>query len=232
MVGLCAALAWLAPTPASARARGEARAERPVALLFPGGGFIFDVERLPYAGRTAWRLGFEPRVVDYPENNLRGAVRAARRAARRAGRNGRPVYAFGESAGGTLAALLAQDRLVEDAAVYCPVVDLPDFISRSYNPELYQALIKASDSELRRYSPGFHDSARAILALRAVDDAPFINKAIRRWDRSDPETRSVAVAGSHLDPEHPPVYRRNVRHGLAWLAGSAGLESRLDRPLG
>jgi acetyl esterase/lipase len=224
IVGVLAAVACCAIRPPDARADRPEPAPRPVLLLFPGGGFIFDIERLPYAVRAARRAGFEPRFVDYPENDLPRAVRAARRAARRATRHGRDVYAYGESAGGTLAGLLAQDGLVARSATYCPLADLPGFISRSYDPALYQALIKAGDRELREYSPGFHRSARQILAMRAADDSPFINQAIRRWDRRDRRTRSMQVPGAHLDPEHPAIYRRNVRSGLAWLARSGGLD--------
>ncbi len=227
MIGIVAALAalgWCGMRAPDAHAGATEPARRPVLLLFPGGGFIFDIERLPDAVRAGRTAGFEPRLVDYPENDLPRAVRAARRAARRATRHGRDVYAYGESAGGTLAGLLAQEGLVARSATYCPLADLPGFISRSYDPALYQALIKASDRELRQYSPGFHRSARQILAMRAADDSPFINQAIRRWDRSDRRTRSTQVPGAHLDPEHPAIYRRNVRSGLAWLARSAGLE--------
>jgi hypothetical protein len=90
-------------------------------------------------------------------------------------------------------------------------------------------LIKASDRDLREYSPGFHDSVRPILAMRAMDDAAFMNRAIRRWDRRDPDAVSVAVRGEHLqDPGRPSVYRHNVRRGLTWLARSA----RLIKPSG
>ena len=195
--------------------------------MLPAGGFIFDITELPYPERAARRLGFRPKLVDYPEYNLPGALRAVRAAARRARRNGRKVYVYGESAGGTLAGLLAEDGLVGAAAAYCPIADLGPFIRRSHDPELYMALIKADERDLRRYSPGLHDTVRPILAMRATGDSPFMNQGIRRWDRRDPQADSVAVGGSHLkDPDHPAVYRANVRRGLTWLARSAGIAKR------
>ena len=226
-VTACALIGWCTLAPSAASADADERAKRPVVLLLPAGGFIFDIETLPYPERTARKLGFQPKVVDYPEWDLSGAVRAVRAAARRVRGNGREVYVYGESAGGTLAALLAEDGRVGAAAVYCPIADLVPFIRRSHDPELYMALIKADEPELRRYSPGLHDSVRPIFAMRAMDDSPFMNQGIRRWDRRDPDAESVAVGGAHLkDPDHPAVYRRNVRRGLTWLARFAGIAKR------
>jgi dienelactone hydrolase len=224
VVASCAAVGWCALSPVSADAGVHGPAGRPVMLLLPAGGFIFDIEKMPYAERVARRLGFRPRIVDYPEYDLPGAVRAVRAAARRARRDGRDVYAYGESAGGTLASLAAASREVTAAAVYCPIANLPEFISRSHDPALYQALIKASDRELRRYSPGLRDTVRPILAMRAAGDSAFMNRAIRRWDRRDREADSIAVAGGHIEAERHAVYRRNVRRGMTWLARSAGLD--------
>lgn len=214
-------LAAAAPAP-SHGADGDA--PRPVLLILPGGGFFFDVDSMPFPARVARRLGFRPRFVDYPEHDLPGAVAFTRRAALRAGRGGREVYAYGESAGGTLAALLAQGRLVRAASTYCPIADLRALVDDHPEGELYQTLISATDRDLQRFSPLRHNSEGPIRALAAAGDARFINRAIASWDRADRDVSSVSVPGPHLlDPYAPEVYRGNVRLGLAWVARKAGL---------
>ncbi len=213
----CLALS-AAPAAASSPASG-----RPVLLLLHAGGFVFGVSEMPYAERTARRFGFRPRFVDYPAGDLPGAVRAARRAAIRAERNGHRVFAYGESAGGTLAALLAQGQLALAASTYCPVPDMASFTRHHDNPELYQQMIQASDRDLRRFSPNRHESEAPIRVLRARRDSRWFNRDIARWDRSDADVLGLGVPGEHLgDPDDPSVYRRNARRAIRWLA-RAGL---------
>lgn len=210
---------------------GGAEGGRPVVLLLRSGGFFFEAGPMPYPERVAERLGFRPKFVPYPNGDLPAAVRAVRQAARRARANGHAVYAYGESAGGALAGVLAQDRLIAGAATYCPIADLVKFIRKADDPAFYQAMIQASDRDLRHYSPARHDSRRPILAMRAVNDSGFFNRWIASWDRRDADVVSVPVAGRHLEsPRHPSVYRRNVRHGLRWMARVAGLDSPRAEP--
>lgn len=218
---LAAAAAIAVLTPAAA-AGNENAARKPVALLLPPGGFVFEVSEMPYPEATARRLGFRPRVVTYPAGDLPAAVRAVRRAARREAARGHRVYAYGESAGGLLAALLAQQRLVAASSTYSPIADMVKFARGFDDPEWYRRFIGASDRDLRRYSPGRHDSETPILAMRAINDSRSFNRPIRTWDLRDPEVESVVVAGGHLaSPRRPGLYRSNVRHGLRWLARAA-----------
>lgn len=172
-----------------------------------------DLEHMPEVAELARAAGFEPSYVDYPAYDLRGAVAAAVRAARITAAGGRRVYAYGESAGGTLAALLAQRRLVEGAATY----NLLGFARHTGAPEFYKGLIGADDRLLRRCSPGPRDSEQPILALRPTGDAPWMNAATARWDLRDADVRSVPVAGGHMgDPGDPSIYASNVTHALDW----------------
>lgn len=192
---------------------------RPVLLLVHGGGFVYTVFEMRYAERVARRLGFRARFVTYP-NNLPDAVRTVRDVA--ASVKG-DVYAYGESVGGTMAALLAQGRLVRAASTYCPVASMTNLVANNGSPELYQAIIGASDEDLRIYSPGRFDSPLPIFAMRAVDDSAYANQAIRSWDQRDADVTSVAVEGEHLGGGDPLIYRRNARIAIRWLAGAAGL---------
>ena len=67
-----------------------------------------------------------PHYVHYPLDDLPGAVRKAREEARRLREKFglANVYAYGASAGGTLAALLSGDGLVSAAVAKAPVSDL------------------------------------------------------------------------------------------------------------
>lgn len=221
-------LLLFAVLPASGEARGDG--VRPVALILHGGGFVVDVSERARAERIAERAGFRPRFVAYPRYDVQGAVRFVRAVARRERARGRRVYAYGESVGGTMAALLAQGGLARAAATYSPIASLTKMVAHSGSPELYQAVISASDRDLRRNSAGRFDSRRPIFALRAVDDSPFINRGIRSWDRRDADVRSIAVEGAHLGEGSPRIYARNARTAITWLARRAGIERRgLDR---
>jgi len=221
-LAVLAAAAWIAALVPAAAGADDRAERRPVVLLLPPGGFVFEVREMPYPEAIARRLGFRPRVVTYPAGDLAAAVRAARRAARREAARGHRVYAYGESAGGLLAALLAQQRLVASASTYCPIADMVKFARGFDDPHWYQRFIGASDRDLRRYSPGRHDSDIPILAMRAINDSRSFNRPIRSWDLRDPDVGSVVVRGGHLaSPRRPELYRSNVRHGLRWLARAA-----------
>ncbi|HEY8002367.1 MAG: alpha/beta hydrolase [Vicinamibacteria bacterium] len=215
----------LAGAPVAAASAGTttspepARARAPVVLMLHAGGFIFDdPNKLATATQIATGLGFETVYVEYPLYDLRGAVMAAQSAAQRLRAEGRHVYAYGESAGGTLAALLAERHLVSAAALYSPVANLRRFASELDDPETYTRLIGADRALLLRDSPGVHDSDRPILALRPRGDDAFMTEATIRWDARDPEVESVAVAGNHLGyPGAPRIYPRNVTTAMRWL---------------
>lgn len=206
--------------------RGIDRGRPPVLLLFHSGGFILGGKNsIPDAVKDAdVARGFQPVAIDYPLNDLAGAYASAERAARRYSQGGRAVYAYGESAGGTLAALLAQRGLVEGAATYSQLTDMVDFIERADDPAFYQALIAATDRDLRKYSPGYHHAVNPIFAMTPIDDSPYLNRATRRWDHGEAQVRSVEVGGGHLGyGEDPAIYSANAERALTWLSEHAGL---------
>ena len=194
-------------------------------LLFHSGGFVFDDPTgMKEAEGIAAEMGFKTVVVDYPLANLPGAVRTAERAARRYERKGRTVYAYGESAGGTLAALLATDDRVAAASTYSQVTSIRGLIRRAPNPGFFEASLRASDRQISRYSPGRGRSEVPLLALTPVDDDVTQNRATHRWARADPKVRTRDVEGGHLGfGDDPSIYPETATRALAWLARRADL---------
>ncbi len=202
---------------ASAREPAMAK-QHPVAMLLHGGGFLFEGEdRMAVASELAGELGFEVSYVDYPLFDLPGAIATAERHARALGRGGRTVLAFGESAGGTLAALLAQRGLVDAAATYSPVADMRAFPAHTEDAEQYMEFIQADRRDLRRASPALFTSSAPILALRAAGDRGFVARGMRRWARRDHAVELVRVPGRHSGARQPAFYARNATLALRWL---------------
>ena len=87
--------------------------------------------------------GFVPHYVTYPLDNLPAAVeQGARRSRAACGKSSAldRVYAYGSSAGGTLAALLSGDDLVSAAVAKAPVSDLAtwEWPTGKYGPEYWE----------------------------------------------------------------------------------------------
>jgi hypothetical protein len=188
-----------------------------VLLLFHAGGFIFDdPDHMAQASAIAADLGFRPVVVAYPSYDLRGAITAAKVAARDERGSG-PLYAYGDSAGGTLAALLAEADLVDAAATYSPVANVNRFAQQFDPPSYYEGVIGADRALLLRASPGLHDSDLPILAMVADADERYIRDPIRKWIGRDPDVRRWQVAGTHIGDSDPMTYARNAAGAMRWL---------------
>ncbi len=197
----------------------------PLVLLLHAGGFLLEDESsMSEAMTIADEAGFETAVVEYPLGDLQAAVAHVKKVARRAGRGGRKVYAYGESAGGTLAALLAERGLIRGAATYSPIADLVDFIAHTPDSTNYSALIQADRPLLRASSPAAYPSEEPIFAMTPELDSPYLNRETRMWDRRDEQVRSVVVDGGHVGyGDGPGVYTANAKRALGWLAKQAGL---------
>src|SRR6201999_2920642 len=129
------ALAALAPatfSPATAATRDAGIAPAKPApksqlTLIHGGSFLFhDPFFRPLTRPWALEAGFVPHYVDYPLANLPAAVTAVREEARQLRQlvGAKSVYAYGASAGGTLAAILAGEGDVAAAVAKAPISDL------------------------------------------------------------------------------------------------------------
>lgn len=186
---------WLATTAvAASRDGGEATAQRwraaaPVArtpieraqrperhlIVIPGGGFTFhDRGFWPAVAPIAKAAGFVPHLLEYQLFDLSGAVSDAREKARELiGRHGRAnVFAYGSSAGGTLAALLAAEGLATAAVASSGMYDLRDWpwLLLDRNPG-YLASIGADRFTSRSHSPIRHRLRCPLLALHGSWDA-------------------------------------------------------------
>jgi hypothetical protein len=108
---------------------------KPVPLLFHAGGFCWgDGQQMRQAAAYA-KPRFQPDKVDYPlcKPDLGAETRYAVAEIKRFPH--RKVYAYGESAGGSIAARLAELGLVEAAAVQAPVADAHVLRTDSRGPE-------------------------------------------------------------------------------------------------
>ena len=121
--------------PGSAQAEdlycGNPNSKRAV-ILIHGGSFGLGG---PYLTEDSCRkfasAGYYVINSDYPLGDLLGAERHLRVQAAKARRNHRKVFAYGESAGGGLAALLSARSLVDAAFAWAPVSDLYRWKSES-----------------------------------------------------------------------------------------------------
>ena len=104
---------------------GAAGSAAPQLILIHGGSFLYEDPTFEaLTRRRALQAGFGPHYLRYPLGDMPAAFQAARaQAIRLRVRYGSAVYAYGSSAGGTLAGLLAGDGLVSAALAKAPVSD-------------------------------------------------------------------------------------------------------------
>jgi acetyl esterase/lipase len=211
------AITW----PALARAQVapvEASGPKPQLLLFHGGSFLFeDASFEAFTEPLAEAAGFVPHYVDYPLGDLPAALTRARaEAARLRARFGvEDVYAYGSSAGGTLAALLSGDGLVAAAVAKAPVSDLVGWSwpFTAYGEDYYER-IGLSEEARYRLSPLRRPERQPLLLLQGRSDRvvpPAMSEAFAAKFR---QVRLWGMAGGHrAERAHPRVLAR----ALAWL---------------
>jgi acetyl esterase/lipase len=187
-------------------------AARATVLYFHPGGFLdgsaSDPANLVVCRELAAR-GFRARVVDYPLRDLPGAVRAANAAA--AGQRSR-VYALGDSAGGTLAALLAVRGRVDGAAAFAGPSDLLTWPAEAG----WWGRFGATRAERRAASPYRRVTGRSVPLLLMHDPrdivVPFGQS--ERLARKLPRARLVRARAGYLAHVWRPA---NRRYAFRWL---------------
>lgn len=95
------------------------KALAPIVLMLHGGGWAHgSAQEEASAANGLTAMGFRTVLVDYPLNNPMAALSATKRTARRMRLEGRKVYAYGHSAGATIAAGLAARGDVDAAVIW------------------------------------------------------------------------------------------------------------------
>jgi len=227
--GLLAALVLALPAGAPAASSpdvGRGTSLAPHLLLIHGGSFLFEDPLFePLTRERAVAAGFVPHYLSYPLDDLPAAVEAARAEARRLNARypGR-VYAYGTSAGGTLAALLAGDGMVQAAVAKAPVSDLVAWRwpLETYGSDYYER-IGATIQDRFRLSPLRRRALRPLLIVHGRGDRVVPPGMSRQYAAKFKQVHLwVVQGGHHTERARPELLRR----AFQWLARTARAESR------
>jgi pimeloyl-ACP methyl ester carboxylesterase len=225
---LAALLAVLWPAPAQGRAELESAPDvRPQLLLFHGGSFLFEDPSFEAAtAPLVEAAGFDPHYVSYPLGDVPAAVARARaEAARLRSRYGvADVYAYGSSAGGTLAALLAGDGLVAAAVAKAPPVDLVGWTwpLSTYGEDYYEQIGLTPEGQYR-FSPLRRAARRPLLVLQGRADAVVPATMSEAFAAKFRQVRLWMLAGGHRAERSRPQL---VIRALRWLLRTSPAEER------
>jgi fermentation-respiration switch protein FrsA (DUF1100 family) len=150
-----------------------------------------------------------------------GAFRAARaEAVRLRARHGSAVYAYGSSAGGTLAALLAGDGLVSAAVAKAPVSDLLDWEwpLSAYGPDYFERIGLSAPAARRRLSPLRRRAREPLLILQGRGDRVVPVAMNREYAAKFKRVYlRVVQGGHHTERIRPELLSR----AFDWLARRA-----------
>ena len=202
---------------------------KPVLLLIHGGGFFAgDPGYMDYAAAIAAAQGeFATLQPAYPLDDLPAAFAQTKELALRLRGEGRRVFAYGDSAGGAIAAWLASRGYVAAAAAKAPPTALrawrspyalyygtaPPGDSHSWRH------LHASEEDLRTYSSARRPSLRPLLIFQSCEDRIVPCAMNERFAARDPRVSLVHIHGPHADPE---AKAWAFRHALPWLEAQLG----------
>lgn len=203
---------------------------RPVLLLIHGGGFFGgSPSAMDYAAGIAAADGtfttFQPA---YPLNNLPAAFNRIKEMALALRAEGRPVFAYGDSAGGAIAAWLASRGFVHAAAAKSPPTALRAWhtrYGRHYatappgDPHSWRYL-RATPQALRAYSSANRPSLRPLRIFQSCADTVVPCAMNIGFARRDPWVSLMGVWGQHDDPG---AKAHSFTLGLRWLRARAGV---------
>ena len=189
--------------------RGEPRAG--VVVLRPGSFVVgATAERLRELCRPWADAGFLAVGVDYPVDDFAGAVHASRKAARRLARRlpEGAVFAHGESAGGTLAALLGVTGRVDGATTVGAPMNL---LTWAADNRAYWRRLGMTRTERRTGSPVFSISrpSRIFVLHSPADEMVPYSQALELARRLPRKATVHRLTGKHL--EDPTATPRAIR---------------------
>jgi pimeloyl-ACP methyl ester carboxylesterase len=234
------ALALLAPAFAAA-AEEEAgiapqqAAPKPQLILIHGGSFLFhDPFFRPLTRGWALEAGFVPHYVDYPLANLPAAVVAVREEARQLRQQVGVdrVYAYGASAGATLAAILAGEGDVSAAVAKAPISDLAtwEWPLGRYGTDYYETIAAGPATRLR-LSPLNRPEERPMLVIQGRNDAvvpPAMNEA---FAAKFARVHLWLVPGGHTTERVRPWIIAGAMRWLAQIAAHQASPAEEAQPL-
>jgi acetyl esterase/lipase len=196
-------------------------APKATVIVILGGGFVWPGWADTTVCRALAKRGFRAINLVYPLHDLPGAVRATTRAARTARRRKLPVFAFGLSAGGTLAELAAVTGRVDAAVALAAPTDLlhwapggPIAGQQWDSPAAYWRDVGATRAQRRAASPLRRVSKRAapLLLFHSSEDevVPIAQaRALVHRLRHVKRARLRVLRGKHLQSQafRSPAFR-------------------------
>ena len=200
---------------------------RPQLLLIHGGSFLYDDPTFePLTRGRAISAGFVPHYVTYPLGDLPAAVERVRAEARRLRQKFGVdrVYAYGSSAGATLAALLSGDHLVSAAVAKAPISDLTtwEWPIGKYGPTYWEDLgVDLADRE--RLSPIRRPQLAPLLVVQGRGDHVVPAAMNEAFAAAYPRVKLWLVAGGHTTDRVRPFL---VSRAMQWLARIAAQKTR------
>lgn len=188
-------------------------------LYFPGGGFVLPASDadLAQACRELGRRGLAARPLRYPLRDVPGALDSARRAASAAARGKGPVFVLGDSAGGTIAAMLAQEGRVDAAVAVAAPTNLLSW--NAANTTYWQDMLHMSEADRAAASPVFaagrHGRPLLLMHSRADELVPYAQSAELAGELRDAELIDLSGGHSAVADARPRALRwlRDVATG-------------------
>lgn len=203
---------------------------KPQLLLFHGGSFLFNDPNFEAETReAAIAAGFVPYYPIYPLGDLPADLLAARQEARNLREKvGSAVYAYGTSAGGDLAALLAGEGLVSAAVAKAPPSDLVDWewpLAR-YGPDYYER-IGLDPAGRARFSPLRRPAESPLLIYQGELDTVVPLAMNEAFAAKFADVHLWTVPGGHHTERLRPWL---VEDAMGWLAEMAERQAWAEAP--
>ena len=204
LLSMAAFLVMVGPAVAKTQYCGPKKSSAAV-IVIHGGSFILGGPDMTADTCKAFAAkGWRVTNLDYPLGDLNGASQSVKLASRIAKRNHQRVFAYGESAGGGLAALAAARRWVDGAFAWAPVSNLYLWQEESQQGFVnWQPFKDSSTSTLTRNSADYWAGKRSapILVVHGQDDTLVNFSQSTRLKSHWPKMTLTPAQGGHYQYE-------------------------------